>query len=221
MAAVARKPVASKKRKVLDDLQHHQPDVAKKKSPLFNHPQNHYAPQSISSMSKDELSVWRKEQRRKRNRESAAASRNKTRSRIDELEGEVDKWKLMYHDMSMKMRCMEQHIQFLTKMNIPQQQGLRPGFVALPLASSPAPVVSHPNSPPLSPQPSGPPPSAVPNAVTSFMPPPPAYSSITNAHLFPPLLSEPKAYALVEKQEAAVVTSEDSKKHIKPISRQA
>ena len=39
--------------------------------------------------SKAELAAWRKEARRIRNRESAAASRNKTRERIDELEGQL------------------------------------------------------------------------------------------------------------------------------------
>ncbi|GAX27509.1 hypothetical protein FisN_23Hh023 [Fistulifera solaris] len=47
-------------------------------------------------MTKAELSAWRKEARRVRNRESAAASRQKTRSRIEELEGEVDKLQEKY-----------------------------------------------------------------------------------------------------------------------------
>ena len=41
-------------------------------------------------MSKDELKAWRREARRVRNRESAAASRSRTRSRISELEDEVE-----------------------------------------------------------------------------------------------------------------------------------
>jgi len=41
------------------------------------------------SMTKEELTMWRKEARRVRNRESAAASRQKTQSRITELEEEV------------------------------------------------------------------------------------------------------------------------------------
>jgi bZIP transcription factor len=40
-------------------------------------------------MSRDELKAWRKEARRVRNRESAAASRERNRERITELEGEV------------------------------------------------------------------------------------------------------------------------------------
>ncbi len=47
-------------------------------------------------MTKAELSAWRKEARRVRNRESAAASRQKTRSRIEELESEVDKLQEKY-----------------------------------------------------------------------------------------------------------------------------
>mmetsp|Transcript_3496 Transcript_3496/g.6384 ORF Transcript_3496/g.6384 Transcript_3496/m.6384 type:complete len:215 (-) Transcript_3496:648-1292(-) len=214
MAAAARNPVASKKRKLADDQQEPEHPDMKKKSPLFNQPQNFYAPNAISSMSKDELSEWRKEQRRKRNRESAAASRNKTREKIEELEGEADKWKLMYHDMEVKMRCMERHIQFLTQLN-------QSGQAAQPLLPPP-PVVSHPNSPPRSPPPSGPHAVMVPHAVPSFMPPPPAYSSHSATHLFPSLLSELKDYTLVEKQEtAAVMYNEESRRHLIPIPRQA
>lgn len=41
------------------------------------------------NMSKEELTLWRKEARRVRNRESAAASRQKTQGRITELEAQV------------------------------------------------------------------------------------------------------------------------------------
>ena len=40
-------------------------------------------------MTKEELAKWRKEARRVRNRESAAASRAKTKERIEELESQV------------------------------------------------------------------------------------------------------------------------------------
>jgi hypothetical protein len=40
-------------------------------------------------MNREELKAWRKEARRVRNRESAAASRKRTRDRIEELEGQV------------------------------------------------------------------------------------------------------------------------------------
>lgn len=42
------------------------------------------------TMTRDELKAWRKEARRVRNRESAAASRKRNRERITELESEVD-----------------------------------------------------------------------------------------------------------------------------------
>ena len=47
-------------------------------------------------MSRDELKTWRKEARRVRNRESAAASRKRNRERICELEVEVDALQLKY-----------------------------------------------------------------------------------------------------------------------------
>ena len=47
-------------------------------------------------MTRDELKAWRKEARRVRNRESAAASRKRNRERIDELESEVDALKTKY-----------------------------------------------------------------------------------------------------------------------------
>jgi bZIP transcription factor len=47
-------------------------------------------------MTRDELTVWRKEARRVRNRESAAESRKRNRARISELEIEVDVLKSRY-----------------------------------------------------------------------------------------------------------------------------
>lgn len=47
-------------------------------------------------MTKEELKVWRKEARRVRNRESAAASRKRNKERIDELESELDVLKSKY-----------------------------------------------------------------------------------------------------------------------------
>ena len=48
-------------------------------------------------MSKEQLAAWRREARRVRNRESAAASRQRIRNRITELETEVDEYKSKYH----------------------------------------------------------------------------------------------------------------------------
>lgn len=47
-------------------------------------------------MTKTELAAWRKEARRVRNRESAAASRAKTKERIDDLEGQVSALQAKY-----------------------------------------------------------------------------------------------------------------------------
>eukprot|EP00584_Thalassiosira_punctigera_P014069 CAMPEP_0172557580 /NCGR_PEP_ID=MMETSP1067-20121228/74101_1 /TAXON_ID=265564 ORGANISM="Thalassiosira punctigera, Strain Tpunct2005C2" /NCGR_SAMPLE_ID=MMETSP1067 /ASSEMBLY_ACC=CAM_ASM_000444 /LENGTH=68 /DNA_ID=CAMNT_0013346707 /DNA_START=82 /DNA_END=284 /DNA_ORIENTATION=+ len=68
MTAASRNPAAAlKKRKFSDDVRRpEQPAPPKKKSPLFNKPQNFYAPSSIASMTNEELAEWRKEQRRKR-----------------------------------------------------------------------------------------------------------------------------------------------------------
>jgi hypothetical protein len=59
-------------------------------------------------MSKEQLAAWRREARRVRNRESAAASRQRIRSRITELETEVDGWKTKYNDAVGRMRELEQ-----------------------------------------------------------------------------------------------------------------
>ncbi len=54
-------------------------------------------------MSKEELTAWRREMRRVRNRESAAASRRKVRDRIEELEDEVKTWKERYAEVMVKL----------------------------------------------------------------------------------------------------------------------
>ena len=48
------------------------------------------------SLTEEEAAEWRKEQRKARNRASAAQSRHKTKAKIDELEGEVGELKRMY-----------------------------------------------------------------------------------------------------------------------------
>lgn len=55
------------------------------------------------SMTNEQLTVWRREQRRVRNRESAAASRRKVRDRIGELEDEVDIWKRRYQEVMARL----------------------------------------------------------------------------------------------------------------------
>jgi Basic region leucine zipper len=54
--------------------------------------QNKYDPVNVAVMSKLELSLWRKQQRKQRNRISAAKSRQSQKLRIVELEDEVADW---------------------------------------------------------------------------------------------------------------------------------
>jgi len=58
-------------------------------------------------MTKEEAAIWRREARRVRNRESAAASRRKIRERIEELESEVELWKSKYEEAIQKLKEKE------------------------------------------------------------------------------------------------------------------
>lgn len=58
-------------------------------------------------MSKEQLAAWRREARRVRNRESAAASRQRIRSRITELEEEVGDWKTKYSQAVERLQRLE------------------------------------------------------------------------------------------------------------------
>mmetsp|Transcript_4198 Transcript_4198/g.8295 ORF Transcript_4198/g.8295 Transcript_4198/m.8295 type:complete len:275 (+) Transcript_4198:139-963(+) len=68
-------------------------------------PQMKYEPEI--PMTKEEASVWRREQRRKRNRESAAACRKRQRDRIAELEIEVGEWKAKFDKALAKLNEIE------------------------------------------------------------------------------------------------------------------
>jgi hypothetical protein len=59
-------------------------------------------------MTKEQLTSWRREMRRVRNRESAAASRRKVRDRIEELEEEVDVWKRRYEEAMARLARAEE-----------------------------------------------------------------------------------------------------------------
>lgn len=67
--------------------------------------QNRYEPDV--PMTKEQEAAWRKEARRQRNRESAAASRNKVRNRIHELENEVQEWKNKYASLIKRLDLLE------------------------------------------------------------------------------------------------------------------
>ena len=59
-------------------------------------------------MTKEEAAVWRREQRRKRNRESAALSRQRQRDRIGDLEVEVDEWKTKVENIMERIKKLEE-----------------------------------------------------------------------------------------------------------------
>jgi molecular chaperone GrpE (heat shock protein) len=52
--------------------------------------------------------MWRRECRRVRNRESAAASRARVRDRIQELEVEVEDWKTKYAQAVQRLENLQQ-----------------------------------------------------------------------------------------------------------------
>lgn len=61
-------------------------------------------------MDKEQLAAWRREARRVRNRESAAASRQRIRNRINELEDEVGQWKSKYSQAMERLAALQQSI---------------------------------------------------------------------------------------------------------------
>lgn len=81
--------------------QQQQQDEAKKKAQIRYDPD--------VPMSKEQLAAWRREARRVRNRESAAASRARIRSRITELEDEVGEWKSKYAQAMSRLQSLEKN----------------------------------------------------------------------------------------------------------------
>lgn len=59
-------------------------------------------------MTKEEAAIWRREQRRKRNRESAALSRQRQRDRIGDLEIEIGEWKSKVESIMGRIKKLEE-----------------------------------------------------------------------------------------------------------------
>jgi hypothetical protein len=183
------------------------PPKKKKPSVLLGKPQNVYVAPS-NDMTREELSAWRKEERRKRNRASAAASRHKTQSKITDLEEEVSLWKTRCEDMQEKITSMQHQIDMLTRAQSPTQEQHQ-------LQHLVSPPSSHPNSPSsmsLDGQPS---------LVTSsldtkkFLSPPPLMLS-------PASLMDQTSSPVENKADITSSSNVDlSKKHLNMISRQA
>lgn len=98
-------------------------------------------------MSKDQLAAWRREARRVRNRESAAASRQRIRNRISELEDEVGDWKAKYSHAIRRLEALEKCISAKANNNAEQlsQQDL------VVLASEQEQPASQPGAPSVAP----------------------------------------------------------------------
>ena len=77
----------------------------KKKVYTKKKPQMKYDPEV--PMSKEEAAAWRREQRRKRNRESAALSRQRQRDRIGDLEVEIEQWKTKVDSIMDRIKSLE------------------------------------------------------------------------------------------------------------------
>ena len=74
----------------------------------MSHYQKKYEPPTSKNMSKVELSLWRKQQRQQRNRMSAAASRQKQKARITELEQLIADYQQKYAAVQMEIQRMQQ-----------------------------------------------------------------------------------------------------------------
>jgi hypothetical protein len=180
---------------------------SKKPSVLLGKPQNVYVAPS-NDMTREELSAWRKEERRKRNRASAAASRHKTQSKIAELSLEVSLWKTRCEDMQDKMMKLQRQVDLLTRAQSPtqEQQQQQQHLVS--------PPSSHLNSP---------------SSMSLEGQPPIVTSSLdTKKCLPPPLMLSPAS--LMDQTSSPVENKADitspsnvdlSKKHLNMISRQA
>lgn len=89
-----------KKRKVATKEEEEEEEEARKKTQIRYDPD--------VPMSKEQLAAWRREARRVRNRESAAASRQRIRNRISELEDEVGEWKNKYAQALQRLEALQQ-----------------------------------------------------------------------------------------------------------------
>lgn len=105
--------------------------------------QNRYEP--TEQMSKDEVSRWRHEARKQRNRLSAAKSRNKIKDRIKELESEVSMWKNKYELMMRRLRELEREKVALSPVTASSQSTTEDQHHLLTQTISP--MVIHPSAP--------------------------------------------------------------------------
>jgi len=124
--------------------------TTKKKIATKKKPQMKYDPDV--PMSKEEAAAWRREQRRKRNRESAALSRQRQRDRIGDLEVEVDEWKNKVESIMERIKKLEKASGIDSKTLVPepvqnQEQALEQSLVFEVAGINESKFVSPPPSP--------------------------------------------------------------------------
>jgi len=124
--------------------------ATKKKATTKKKPQMKYDPDV--PMSKEEAAAWRREQRRKRNRESAALSRQRQRDRIGDLEVEVDQWKNKVESIMERIKKLEEASGIDSRTLVPepiqnQEQGLEQSLEFEVTDNSGSKFVSPPPSP--------------------------------------------------------------------------
>mmetsp|Transcript_39646 Transcript_39646/g.119083 ORF Transcript_39646/g.119083 Transcript_39646/m.119083 type:complete len:266 (-) Transcript_39646:568-1365(-) len=98
-ALAARNKSKSRKRKPSTEMSKHEDEKSKY---ILQ-----YNPETDRPMTKEQITEWRKQQRKERNRASAAASRDKIRGRIRELEGEVDDLQSKYASALERIQQLE------------------------------------------------------------------------------------------------------------------
>lgn len=86
-------------------------------------------------MTREQLAIWRKEARRVRNRESAAASRQKTRERIEELEGQIEDIMAKYESALQRIIELESGSNTTTPQNLMEDIANRRGHLISPISS--------------------------------------------------------------------------------------
>lgn len=102
-AAEETKAEASAKGDASDTVMPNEPELDENGNPVLytksgaKRKQAQYNPEV--QMTEKQLTQWRREMRRVRNREAAAASRKKVRDRIDDLENRANKWRSRYEDV--------------------------------------------------------------------------------------------------------------------------
>jgi hypothetical protein len=129
--------------------------VANKKLMSSKKPQMKYDPEV--PMTKEQAAVWRREQRRKRNRESAAMSRQRQRDRIADLEIVVDEWKIKVGSVMDRIKKLEDASGIDSRSLVPELDLVPDQSLELELIHNTSTFVSPPSSPgrysPVSPSP--------------------------------------------------------------------